>query len=109
MRGSRPSYECPTCHQRILIRHGVRLSPRLADIFDAIERREKAGEFEEILAVMFYGGKPKRDAYNAIKVNIAHINDKLVETCYRIGKNGRGADVPYRVLKEDEAGGIRAG
>ena len=95
------SSECPTCHQRILIRHGVRLSPRLADIFDAIERRGTAGEVEECLAVMFYGGKSRRDARNAIRVNIAHINDKLVETDYRIGKLARGEDVPYRILKED--------
>ena len=102
---------CPHCGQRKLIRHGVRLSPRLADIFDIIEHSGDRGVTEEVLSTIFYSGRPSREAYNCIRVNISHINSHLVSTDYRVAKaeGVRGAEYPYRVLKEDQAGKVRSG
>jgi hypothetical protein len=68
----------------MLIRHGVRLSPHLADIFDAIERSGSRGEHAEVLVEMFYGGKSVAKARAALKTNIVHINDRLEETDVRV-------------------------
>ena len=53
---------CPHCHQRMLMRHGARLSPRLADLFDMIEHSGERGVLAETLAWVFYPGKSTRDA-----------------------------------------------
>ena len=107
---------CPHCGQRMLIRHGVRLSPRLADIFDIIEHSGDRGVTEEVLSTIFYSGRSSREAYNCIRVNISHINSHLVSTDYRVAKaeGVRGAEYPYRVLQEnqtseipDSGGGVR--
>ena len=105
------SKECPHCGQRMLIRHGVRLSPRLADIFDIIEHSGERGVTEEVLASIFYSGRSAREAYNCVRVNVSHINNHLLSTDYRVAKADgvRGAEYPYRVLKEDQAGEVRSG
>ena len=84
------------------MRHGVRLSPRLADIFDIIEHSGDRGVTEEVLSSIFYSGKSSREAYNCIRVNVSHINSHLASTDYRVAKaeGVRGAEYPYRVLKE---------
>ena len=99
---------CPHCGQRMLTRHGVHLSPRLADIFDIIEHSGDRGVTEEVLSSIFYSGRPSREAYNCIRVNISHINSHLASTDYRVAKTEgvRGAEYPYRVLKENQAAAV---
>ncbi len=96
---------CPRCKQRVLVRLGVHLSPRQADIFDIVWNSDTRGTTEEVLASIFYPEKSQKHAQNVIKVTINQINAKLVETDYRVIKV-RGQDNPYRVLKTDENGKV---
>jgi hypothetical protein len=86
---------CPHCGQRMLMRHGVLLSPKLADIFDVIERRGRAGIFAEVLAWVVYGTSSTRTR-KALAVNISHLNDRLIEASIRIAADRYG---PYRIIK----------
>ena len=85
------------CGQRMLMRHGVRLSPRCADLLDMIEHSGTRGVPEEILVSVFYPDKSTRDAKNCVKVNVSHINNYLQSTDVRVVKN---RDEPYRVVCE---------
>lgn len=89
--------ECPHCGQRMLVRHGVQLSPKLADIFDAIERCGKFGISKEELGVMFYGALKSREAAKTLAVNIHYINERFgwMESPIRIKSMGHGE--PYRM------------
>jgi hypothetical protein len=82
---------CPDCGQRMLVRHGVRLSPKLADIFDMVEHAGDRGVNLEVLAWCFYPDKPQTTARNAVRVSINHINDYLEETDVRIRMRGRSS------------------
>ena len=84
---------CPHCGQRMLVRHGVRLSPLLADLFDMIARSE-AGVEAEVLAGVFYPGKARAAGLRTLRVNIHHLNDRLVETDFRVHATG-----PYRLQR----------
>jgi hypothetical protein len=53
---------CPHCGQRMLMRRGVLLSPRLADIIDTVARRGEAGVMPEVLASVIYGESSPGDA-----------------------------------------------
>ena len=88
---------CPNCGQRLLIRHGVRLSPRLADIFDVIAHSGKYGIEPEVLAGVLYPGKPLGDARRCIATNVAFINLRFEETDLRL-RASRGS--PYRLLRK---------
>ncbi len=88
------TWTCPCCHQRVLLRHGVRLSPKQADIFDAINARRDGIE-PEVLCWMFWGDKPKREAQRVLYVTIHQINDMLGSTGIKVASGGRG--LPYRV------------
>jgi hypothetical protein len=62
---------CPHCGQRVLLRLGVHLSPRRADVFDAIARQSKYGGIQgRALSAMFGGVR-------CVRVHISDIN-KLV-------------------------------
>jgi hypothetical protein len=92
-------HNCPACGQRVLIRHGVKLSPKLCDIFDVIDRATKRGGIDaESLAWILYPTVSRSDAKRCIAVSVNHINDKLVETDYRIQMDGRQGR--YRVHKQ---------
>jgi hypothetical protein len=52
-----PHHVCLHCGQRMLMRHGVRLPPRLADLFDMIERSKTRGVLCEVLAWTFLSGQ----------------------------------------------------
>lgn len=82
------------------MRHGVRLPPRLADLFDMIERSAARGVLCEVLALVFYPGKASRDARRCVAVNIHHLNSFLEQTDVRVvgGKDGQIAK-PYRVVQ----------
>jgi hypothetical protein len=80
----------------MLIRHGVRLSPRLADIFDLIEHSGDRGVDPDVMLDVFYPGKARRAAQLCLATNINHLNGFLVSTDFQI-KGGRGQ--PYRVVR----------
>lgn len=86
---------CPHCGQRVLMRVGVMLSPRLAEIFDVVERSGNRGITREVLGWMFYGNKTKRDGQRCVAVSINHIDDKLCSTDYQIRMTERFG--PYRL------------
>ena len=88
---------CPHCGQRMLMRHGVRLPPRCADLFDMIEHSGKRGVTREVLAWVFYPGKSKRDAERLVSVHINHINSFLESGDVRIKLSCRRFE-PYRVV-----------
>jgi hypothetical protein len=90
---------CPTCGQRMLVRHGVKLSPRLADFFDLIEQSGERGVLAEVLAWVFYPGKSKRDALRCVYTNINHLNDHLVETNVMVRAAGKAE--PYKVIAKE--------
>jgi hypothetical protein len=87
---------CPQCGQRLLMRHGVRLSPRLADIFDVIERRGEFGVYPETLLWLFYAGQSQRRAANTLKANIWKLNEALAETAVSVRRVDHFG--PYRVV-----------
>jgi hypothetical protein len=89
---------CPCCGQRLLVRHGVALSPGLADLFDIIWRVGQRGIEPEVLAGVFYPGKSRQAAHDCIKVNVFHLNTKLAETDFEV-RAGSGRREPYRVMK----------
>jgi hypothetical protein len=94
---------CPHCGQRMLMRHGVALTPLIADLFDMIERAGEHGVICEVLAGVFYPGKSRRAAEDCIKSNIWHLNSRLVSTDIevRAGSNGGHEPAPYRVMKRE--------
>ncbi|MBR0879659.1 hypothetical protein ACVMGC_001061 [Bradyrhizobium barranii subsp. barranii] len=89
---------CPCCGQRLLVRHGVALSPVLADLFDIVWRAGPRGVEPEVLAGVFYPGKSEHAARRAVAVNIFHLNTKLSETDAEV-RSGQGRRQPYRMTK----------
>lgn len=87
---------CPHCGQRMLIRHGVQLSPKQADIFDMIERSKDRGVPPAVLRDVFFANRPARAAYAGVKAFVWQINEKLAETdlCVAMRDRPHGA---YRV------------
>ena len=84
---------CPLCGQRMLMRHGVLLSPKQADIFDLIENSGHRGILGEVLRYVFYPDKPRKLAQTCVSSTIHQINAVLAETPVHIvmpGKNGNG-------------------
>jgi hypothetical protein len=90
--------ECPHCGQRMLIRHGVKLPPLLADIFDLIEHSGKRGITREVLASVFWSDKSRKQAEACASVNINRINDFMVETDVSIRMSGRPQGL-YKVTR----------
>jgi hypothetical protein len=90
---------CPCCGQRVLMRHGVQLSPLLADLFDMIERAGKEGLYSEVLAGVFYPDKPLKDGRNCVKSNVAHLNARLASTDIEIRSGSSNDPKPFRVIK----------
>ncbi len=87
---------CPCCGQRLLTRHGVVLSPRLADLFDMIGNSGDRGVMPEILAGVFYPGKPSTAGRRCVAVNIHFLNSRLLETDLQV-RAGSGTQGPYRL------------
>jgi hypothetical protein len=88
---------CPLCGQRMLIRHGVALSPRQADIFDLIENSGERGVLNSVLAWVFYSDKSERAARQLLAVTIHQINAVLASTDAMIKSAGNGT--PYKVTR----------
>jgi DNA-binding SARP family transcriptional activator len=74
---------CPHCGQPLLIRYGVKLTPKKAELMDLIERRA-AGVAIGTLAETLYPGAPANRAYERVKTTVCQINDLLAATDYRI-------------------------
>lgn len=89
---------CQTCGQRVLIRHGAKLSPRSADIFDMIEKSGKRGIPIETLSWVFYSDKSKRAAAKLVAVHVNRLNDLLGATDVEI----RMIEGGYQVLERKE-------
>ena len=89
--------ECPHCGQRVLTRHGVELSPKLADIFDSVWVAGSGGLSKEELATMYFGSSNRTDGKRAAAVAISNINERFewMESPIRIRSMGYGE--PYRV------------
>ena len=85
---------CPHCGQKVLVRLGVMLSPRLTEIFDVIERSWNRRTTREVFGWMFYGNKSKRDGQRCVAVSINHINGKLCSTDYQDPHDGTVWAVP---------------
>ena len=79
----------------MLIRHGVLLSPQLADLFDLLERAGKRGIHKEVLRWTLFGNRPSRDGTRCVVQAIHRLNDLLVSTDYRIVSRRFG---PYRLV-----------
>ena len=69
---------CPRCGQRVLLRLGVLLSPRRADVFDAIQRQNRYGGIRSDALAGMFGNS------NVVKVHISQINKILALKGYRI-------------------------
>lgn len=88
---------CPHCNQRMLMRHGVQLSPREADLFDLIAARKNDGIHMDVLAWTWAGASKSAAAQrNLVKTTIYHINERLAATDVLIKGEGRHP-VIYRV------------
>jgi hypothetical protein len=66
----------------MLIRHGIRLSPRKADLFDMIERATKAGTHisSDALAEIFCPSSDCQQGRDVVKTTVHQINGLLQET-----------------------------
>jgi len=69
---------CPCCGQRVMLRLGVLLSPRRADVFDAIERQSNYGGIRSDALAGMFGGS------NVVKVHVNQINKILAPKDWRI-------------------------
>jgi hypothetical protein len=68
-----------------LLRHGVRLRPTQAEIFDLIDRaRGRGGVALASLACAIYPGVDPMRARQRIKVHVCQINDRLAATDFGI-------------------------
>lgn len=90
-------HRCPACGQPVLIRHGVRLPPRLAAVFDSIERCGENGINCEALAEILYPEKWTHAAKKLVAVNVCQLNEFLVQTDLMVTPGRQGE--PYRIVK----------
>ena len=90
---------CPHCGQRVLMRHGVKLSPLAADLFDMIERSGERGVPTEVLLGVFWPGRPTATARNSLKTTIYHMNGLFAGTDIEVGSCSGGGGFPYRVRR----------
>jgi hypothetical protein len=95
---------CPHCGQRILIRHGAQLSPKLADIFDAIAGAGARGISFESLRAAIYPDVPNDRAAVRLKALIWHLNAALAGTEVSVA-HARGE--PYRLIDFEKMRGMR--
>lgn len=86
---------CKCCGQRLLIRHGVQLSPLLADLYDMVERC-KDGIACETLAGIFYPNKSDFDGRQCVRSNMTLLNLKLAQTDIEVRASPQK---PYRIIK----------
>ena len=87
---------CPACGQPILMRCGIRLQRKKAELFDVIEKYTRHGNGIELdrLAWLTYPDDPRLIArQRRVRVHINQLNDLLEATdCRVVNRDGR-----YRV------------
>ena len=85
---------CPACGQPLLVRHGIKLQRKKADLFDLIEKHTTRGGIDlDRLAWLTYPDDPRSIACQRIRVHINQLNDLLEATdCRVVNRDGR-----YRV------------
>ncbi len=86
---------CPACGQPVLVRHGIRLQRKKAELLDLIERHTAHGGIAlNRLAWLTYPDDPRLIArQRRVRVHINQLNDLLQATDYRVvNRDGR-----YRV------------
>jgi hypothetical protein len=85
---------CPACGQPVLVRHGIRLQRKKADLLDLIEKHTTRGGIDlDRLAWLTYPDDPRSIACQRIRVHINQLNDLLEATdCRVVNRDGR-----YRV------------
>ena len=88
---------CPHCGQRMLVRHGVRLIPQLAGMFDLVSDSGDRGVMADALSWVFHPNKPKRAALRCVYTDVNRLNGFLEESDYAVRSAGRYE--PYKVVK----------
>jgi hypothetical protein len=88
---------CPHCGQRMLVRHGVRLTPQLASVFDLISDSRDRGVVADVLSWVFHPNKTKRAALRCVYTDVSRLNDLLEESDYAVRAAGRFE--PYKIVK----------
>lgn len=85
---------CPACGQPILMRHGIRLQRKKADLLDLIEKHTAHdGISLDRLAWLTYPDDPRPAACQRVRVHINQLNDLLEASEWRVvNRDGR-----YRV------------
>ena len=86
---------CPACGQPVLVRHGIRLQRKKAELLDLIERHTAHGGIAlNRLAWLTYPDDPRLIArQRRVRVHINQLNDLLQATdCRVVNRDGR-----YRV------------
>ena len=82
---------CPACGQPLLMRHGIRLQRKKADLLDVIEKYTKQGYGIELdrLAWLTYPDDPRSIACQRVRVHINQLNDLLEATdCRVVNRDG---------------------
>ncbi len=88
---------CPHCRQPLInTRHGVRLSPIKARIFDAVERAGDAGVTRVALERLLYDHTVSD---KTVKAHVAQINDLLAHTDMRIRSDFAGRHRSYHLVR----------
>jgi hypothetical protein len=92
------SLVCPHCGARMLVRHGVRLPPKKADLFDMIERSSNIGSSltQHALAEIFYPSFSEHHGKANVRVMVSQINDLFESTDVIIRARGGNG---YRIEK----------
>lgn len=77
---------CPHCGQRMMMRFGVRLTPKKADIFDMLLSRSRAGGYLECdtLGWTFFPGQSKKRAGQTVRSHMSQLRDLFVSTDIKI-------------------------
>jgi hypothetical protein len=95
------THYCPCCGQRVLMRLGVGLSPKRADVFDAIHNQSNYGGIRsDVLAGMF--GRA------CVKVHVNHINKMIKPKGWEIVCEREGSALGfYRIRQRKGASNVR--
>jgi hypothetical protein len=90
---------CPHCGQPILMRHGVKLSPMLAKLYDAIASRPRI--MLEELRGLVYPGVAIEQADKRLKAQIWHLNEALAVSDVYVAHERCG---PYTIVDLKKTG-----
>lgn len=91
---------CPNCGQPVKLRLGIRLPPRLALMFDFLERGPHT---MDELVTMFHPGKPVSTARRNVSTAIHNMNEMLVSTDARVSSDGRKPNPTYTLRVREAA------